>query len=62
MYRYVEIRGKVVDFDQVNGGAGIDRLSRRYRGRPYSYPSTDGPENRVTILIEPIAVSGMNRR
>jgi PPOX class probable F420-dependent enzyme len=62
MYRYVQIQGTVVSFDRANGAAGIERLSQRYLGRPYSYPSTDKPENRITILIEPLAVSGMGRR
>ncbi len=62
MYRYVQIQGKAVRFDPKNGARDIDRLSQRYRGEPYSYQSGGGPADRVTIVIEPLAVSGMGRR
>lgn len=52
-YDYVEILGRVVTFDREHGARDIDRLSRRYRGKAYSYPPTDRPENRVTVLIRP---------
>jgi PPOX class probable F420-dependent enzyme len=58
IYRWVQIQGKVHRFDTANGARDIDRLSWRYRGKPYQYPGTDGPENRVSILIEPLTVSG----
>ncbi|MDR7419527.1 MAG: PPOX class F420-dependent oxidoreductase [Armatimonadota bacterium] len=56
MYRYVQIQGKVARFDAANGARDIDRLSQRYRGKPYTYPPTDAPANRVSILIEPLTV------
>jgi PPOX class probable F420-dependent enzyme len=62
MYHYVQIQGRVVRFDQEHGARDIDRLSMRYRGRPYTYPGHDRPENRVTLVIRPLAVSGMGRR
>ncbi len=52
-YQHVQIRGRVVRFDREHGARDIDRLSLRYRGRPYQYPPTDAPENRVSILINP---------
>ena len=52
-YNYVQIRGRAVRFDWERGPGDIDRLSLRYRGRPYAYPPTDGPQNRVTVLIAP---------
>jgi len=60
IYHYVQIQGKVARFDPENGGRDIDRLSKRYTGQAYSYRG-DRPENRVSILIRPIAVSGMGR-
>lgn len=62
MYHYVQIQGRVVRFDQEHGARDIDRLSMRYRGRPYVYPGHDRPENRVTLVIRPLAISGMGRR
>ena len=52
-YEYVEILGRVATFDRAHGARDIDRLSQRYRGKPYTYPPTDRPANRVTILIQP---------
>lgn len=62
MYRYVQIQGKVVRFDTKNGGRDIDRLSMRYAGKPYAYPGGDRPENRVSLVIRPLTLSGMGRR
>ena len=56
-YQYVQIRGTVARIDRVNGPRDIDRLSRRYRGKPYTYPGSDAPENRVSILIRPVRVA-----
>ncbi len=61
MYRYVQIQGKAVRFDPKNGARDIDRLSQRYSGQPYSYRYGGTPEDRVTIVIEPLRVSGMGR-
>ncbi len=58
-YRYVQIQGKVVKFDRENGPKGIDRLSQRYTGKPYQYPNTDNPKNRVSIHIAPERVNAM---
>jgi len=52
-YDYVEILGRAATFDREHGARDIDRLSQRYRGKPYTYPPTDRPANRVTILIQP---------
>lgn len=61
MYRYVQIQGRVVRIDREAGARDIDRLSQRYMGRPYSYMGGDRPEDRVSLLIEPLSVSGMGR-
>ena len=58
-YRYVQIRGKVVKLDRENGHKGIDRLSQRYTGKPYQYPSNDNPNNRVSVHIAPERVTSM---
>lgn len=52
-FAYVQIYGRAAAFDREHGGRDIDRLSLRYRGKAYTYPSADRPENRVTILIAP---------
>ena len=62
MYHYVQIQGRVVRFDQEHGARDIDRLSMRYHGKPYGYPGHDRPENRVTLVIRPLTLSGMGRR
>jgi PPOX class probable F420-dependent enzyme len=58
-YRYVQIRGRVTNFDTQNGARDIDRLSHRYTGGPYPYPGGDRPENRVSIHITPEHVNTM---
>lgn len=57
-YQYVQIRGKI-RLDPANGARDIDRLSLRYRGRPYQYPPTDAPEKRVSIRMRPTAFNAM---
>jgi PPOX class probable F420-dependent enzyme len=34
-YRHVSLRGRVVELAEDEGLAGIDRIARHYRGRPY---------------------------
>jgi PPOX class probable F420-dependent enzyme len=58
-YQYVQIHGKVVKFDREKGHQGIDRLSHRYMGKAYQYPSNDNPKNRVSIHIVPERVNAM---
>ncbi len=58
-YRYVQIQGKVVKLDRENGAKDIDRLSQRYHGRPYQYPPTDNPKNRISIHIAPERITTM---
>lgn len=58
-YRWAQIQGKVSRFDKAAGARDIDRLSQRYLGKPYPYFAGDKPENRVSILLEPLAVTGM---
>jgi PPOX class probable F420-dependent enzyme len=58
-YRYVQIQGRVVKFDKENAARDIDRLSQRYHGRPYQYPASDSPKNRISIHIAPDRVNTM---
>ncbi len=59
MYRYVQIQGRVARIDHANGARDIDRLSKRYTGQPYTYRWGGGPQDRVSILIRPLRISGM---
>ena len=52
-YRYVQIQGRVREFDKEHGPRDIDRLSQRYHGKPYPYSGGDAPTDRVTIRIAP---------
>lgn len=53
-YRYLQIRGEVVNFTTEGGRAHINALSLKYRGDPkYSGPED---EIRVTYKIRPIKV------
>lgn len=58
-YEYVQIRGRVGQFDRDHAARDIDRLSMKYRGKPYTYPPTDAPERRVSIHIRPLRFSGL---
>lgn len=60
-YTYVQISGRVVRLDREHGAHDIDRLSMRYRGRPFTFSPTNRPENRVSLIIEPGRVEGMER-
>lgn len=62
MYRYIQVQGRVARIDHANAARDIDRLSQRYTGQPYSYRYGGGPQDRVSILIRPLSISGMGRR
>ncbi len=49
-YRYLEVRGRVVEQSDVDADAHLDQLAQRYLGR--DYPPHDG-EERVVVRIEP---------
>lgn len=51
-YRYLQIRGQVVEIDEENGLAHINRLSLKYRGKPWQVRED---ETRVTYKILPEA-------
>ncbi len=57
-YRYVEVRGKVVEITQKGADDHIDSLSQKYLGNP-KYPYRQPGEVRVLYKIEPEKISSM---
>jgi PPOX class probable F420-dependent enzyme len=57
-YRYLEIRGKVVDITETGADDHINKLSQKYLGKPV-YPFRQPNEVRVLYKIEPQKVSSM---
>jgi PPOX class probable F420-dependent enzyme len=57
-YRYVEIRGKVVDITQKGADEHIDSLAQKYLGQA-KYPYRQPGEVRVLYKIEPHKFSSM---
>jgi PPOX class probable F420-dependent enzyme len=56
-YRYVEVRGKVIEFTHEGADAHIDALAKKYLGVD-SYPMRKAEEQRVTMIIEPEKIAG----
>ena len=56
-YRYIQIRGKVVETTNEGAREHIDELCRKYRGPDAQYPHREG-EVRVIVRIEPEHVEG----
>jgi PPOX class probable F420-dependent enzyme len=57
-YRYMQIRGKVVEITENGADDHINKLSQKYLGKPI-YPFRQPGEVRVTYKIEPQKVSAM---
>ncbi|MCS6817843.1 MAG: PPOX class F420-dependent oxidoreductase [Blastocatellia bacterium] len=57
-YRYVEIRGRVVEITEEGADAHIDRLAKKYLGLE-TYPYRQPGEVRVLYKIRPERVSGL---
>lgn len=55
-YRYVQVRGRVVEITEQGGAEHIHALSRKYHGRDYNIP--EGMV-RVTYKILPRGAQGM---
>ena len=53
-YRHVSLFGRVVTMQEDAGLVDIDRLSRRYTGKPFG----DRKANRVSAWIEPVGWHG----
>lgn len=59
-YRWVEVRGRIIEEDESTGLAVINALSKKYRGVEDYYsgnPAMRGKEQRVTYKIEPTHVT-----
>ena len=57
-YRYLEIRGRVVEITQKGADDSINKLSQKYLDKPV-YPFTQPGEQRVLYKIEPEHFSSM---
>jgi PPOX class probable F420-dependent enzyme len=57
-YRYLELRGRVVEITQNGANDQINRLSQKYLGKPV-YPFAQPGEVRVSYRIEVEHASGM---
>lgn len=57
-YRYLEIRGKVVEITEAGADAHIDALAKKYLGAD-TYPFRQAGEQRVIYKIEPHGFSTM---
>ncbi len=51
-YRYLEIRGKVVDFVEDPDKAFIDSMSKKYLGQD-RYPWNQPADERVIVVVQP---------
>jgi PPOX class probable F420-dependent enzyme len=51
-YRYLEVRGKVVDITENGASAHIDKMAKKYLGKD-KYPYAQPGEVRVILKIEP---------
>ena len=56
-YRYMQLRGKVIEITEKGADAHIDALSNSYLGK--DYPNRKAGEVRVTYVIELASVSTM---
>ncbi len=57
-YRYLEVRGRVVEITEQGGDAHIDKMAQKYLGQA-TYPWRNPKETRVLYKIEPQATSSM---
>jgi PPOX class probable F420-dependent enzyme len=57
-YRYVQVRGRVVEMTEDGADAHIDALAKKYLGQD-RYPGRKPGERRVTVKIAPESAQGM---
>jgi hypothetical protein len=57
-YRYLEIRGRVVEIDEAGADASIDKLAKKYLGVD-KYPYGQPGDVRVVYRIRPEHVTMM---
>lgn len=51
-YRYLQVRGIVMEITEEGAVAHIEQLSQKYRGKPYYVPGQQ-PQRRVIYRIKP---------
>jgi hypothetical protein len=56
MFRWLKVRGRLVETTTKGAAEHIDRLSLRYTGNP-KYQSSQPGEQRITLKVEPVRVS-----
>ena len=59
-YRWIEVRGRIIDESEATGLEVINALSAKYRDEPDYYKRNEaqrGKETRVTYLIEPTKIT-----
>jgi PPOX class probable F420-dependent enzyme len=56
-YRYIQVRGRVVEITREGAWEHINKLARKYMGRDAQYPERSG-EVRIILKIEPEHVTG----
>jgi PPOX class probable F420-dependent enzyme len=57
-YRYLQVRGRVLDVTEAGADAHIDSLAKKYLGQE-RYPFRQPGEVRVKCEIEPISAQGV---
>jgi PPOX class probable F420-dependent enzyme len=57
-YRFLEVRGRVVEISEQGADAHIDKMARKYLGQE-KYPYRKAGEVRVRYLIEPERIHTM---
>ena len=61
VYRYAQIRGKVVEITTEGAWDHINKLARKYMGQDRAYGGSQS-ETRIIVKILPEHISGMARR
>jgi PPOX class probable F420-dependent enzyme len=57
-YRYLEVRGRVVEITEKGADAHIDKMAKKYLGKD-KYPNRQPTEVRVIYKIQPESTSSM---
>jgi PPOX class probable F420-dependent enzyme len=57
-YRYLQVRGKIVQFTEAGGKEHIDTLAKKYLGKDV-YPWHNASDVRVSYEVEPLSVQTM---
>jgi PPOX class probable F420-dependent enzyme len=57
-YRYVQVRGRVVEMTEQGADAHIDALAKKYLGQD-RYPHRRPGEVRVTVMVAPEQIQSM---